>query len=187
MPTSASTTDTTTRAKGIDYGIDAWKVTLIDSRARLRGYRHDELDEVRQELVPILFAFFFDAAKSNGACERTVLISVIDNQLNMALRTRARYQLLRGEFAADTAKEEQARIERREVAHEVEADRREDVGRALATMWEKDRDIAVALMQGDNLHVITKRTGKTRYELERAVDRIREHFLACGLDAWVRG
>lgn len=187
MPTSASTTDTTTRAKGIDYGIDAWKVALIDDRARLRGYRRDELDEVRQELAPTIAAFVFDHAKSNGACERTVLISIIDNQLTMALRTRARWQQFRSEYAAEMTLAERDRTERQDCEHVTESNRRIDVERAINLLWEPDRVIALALAGGESLRDLSKRLNRSRYDLGLAVERIRDHFLACGLDAWVRG
>jgi DNA-binding NarL/FixJ family response regulator len=160
---------------------------ITHRRARRRGYRREELPDLRQDLAPTLAAFRFDAAKSNGACERTVLVSIIDRQLAMALRTRARWQRLRAEYSDACASAERQRAERREVAHEIEVDRATDVASALGTLAPVEQTVARALMKGERLSAIAKRLGRTRYDIERLLERIRDHFRVCGVDAWVVG
>lgn len=187
LTTPTTTATTTTRTDAIDYGIEPWKVSLIDERARRRGYRRDELPDVRQDLAPVIAAFRFDPAKSNGACERTVLVSIIDNQLAMALRTRARWQRFRCEYGNAVTAMEQSRSERRDVIHETDSDRTYDVTQAMSGLPSVEQAVARALMAGERPFTIAKRVGRTRYEIDRILERIRAHFKVCGLDAWVGG
>ena len=71
--------------------IDDWKVELFRMCAKRLGIRRHDLEDVQQEIVLDVLDFRFDAAKSNGACERTALTSLIDRRLMTMLRGKRRY------------------------------------------------------------------------------------------------
>ena len=60
-------------------------------RAKRLGIRRHDLEDAQQEIVLDVLDFRFDAAKSNGACERTALTSLIDRRLMTMLRAKRRY------------------------------------------------------------------------------------------------
>ena len=67
--------------------LDDWKVRLISRRAKQRGFRGQDLDDAIQRCAIAVMGFQFDASRSNGATESTVLTAVVDRQL-LALRRR---------------------------------------------------------------------------------------------------
>ena len=71
--------------------IDQWKVDLIVDRAVRMGFRKDELPDVLQEVVLVLLKFKYESMHDSSAQEKTVLTSVIDNQLMNVLRGKTRY------------------------------------------------------------------------------------------------
>ncbi|MHB8973300.1 MAG: helix-turn-helix transcriptional regulator [Pirellulaceae bacterium] len=77
-----------------DYAgaVEKWKVDLIVSRAKRLGFRPEDLEDAQQQIVLTLLSFEFDAERSNGASERTVVTSIIDHQLLALLRARRRYE-----------------------------------------------------------------------------------------------
>jgi len=157
--------------------VDPWKLDLLRVRARRLNFDTHDLQEAEQELVPVLMAFSFDHAKANGATERTALTCVIDNRLKNRVRSSARYAHhlagARGatrDEAIDTTDRELLRI---------------DVRDAVAKLPDRERDICHGLLDGESIHEIAKRLGCTWHTVRRALDGVRERFVASGLDAWL--
>jgi hypothetical protein len=162
--------------------IDDWKIALIDQRARLRGFRVDELPEVRQEIVLELCRFQYDPER--GASERTALISWIDRSLLMLLRTRARrqaHEVVCAEFV-----DEEGVADDCVDPHRVQ-DLRNDLAPVLASLDPVEREICAGLAHGDSLRALSETLRLSRYEICRTIDRIRARFTAGGLRAWVVG
>lgn len=170
-----------------DYGTDIprWKTDLILLRAMRVGFRRDELAEVQQELAPVVTGFVFDPDRSNGACERTVLIAVIDRQLQRLLRTRARYQRA---IAAVRVESDRAMARRPELAESsaiAQRDLADDVTACLGRLDAQARAICLGLSRGESALAIRQRLALSRRELEAAMRRIQAVFQALGMDAWV--
>lgn len=162
--------------------IDDWKIALIDQRARLRGFRIDELPEVRQEIVSDLCRFQYDPKR--GASEQTALISWIDRSLLMLLRTRARrqaHEVVCAEFV-----DEEGVVDDRADPHR-EQDLHHDLAPVLASLGPVEREVCAGLAQGDSLRALSETLRLSRYEICRTIDRIRSRFIAAGLRAWVVG
>jgi len=162
--------------------IDDWKIALIDQRARLRGFRFDELPEVRQDIVSELYRFQFDPTR--GASERTALISWIDRSLLMLLRTRARRQA--HEVLAPQFVDEEGVVDDRVDPHR-EQDLRHDLAPVLASLEPVEREVCAGLAQGDSLRALSETLRLSRYEIGRIIDSLRVRFTAAGLRAWVVG
>lgn len=171
-----------------EYGglVERWKVEVILDRARKKGFRPDELDDVQQEIVPAVLAFRFDSRKSNGATERTAITGLVDRRLAFIQRTRAR-QLKNHErymesmgFKSDTPFEE--------IPDNVSPDAVAlafDVREAVAALPAPEQAVCAALSRGDNRVGIAKTMGIKRSAVDCMIRRIREQFRADGLDAWV--
>ncbi len=70
--------------------VEQWKVELNERRARKKGFRPDEVDDVLQDVLPVVVAFRFEPERSNGATETTALVAVIDKRLAHIRRGHAR-------------------------------------------------------------------------------------------------
>ncbi|HPD13882.1 MAG TPA: hypothetical protein PLE19_02985 [Planctomycetota bacterium] len=173
-----------------DYGqlVEAWKVDLILDRARRKGFRPDELEDVQQDVIQAVMDFRFEPEKSNGATENTALTALIDKQLTFIQRGRARHHKHHERFkelmgVRDGQPVQDAMVESQERAVALALDVRD----AVARLTPQEQVICAALSRGENRFNIAKAIGVSRYELDRAIDRIREQFEKRGLDAWVRG
>lgn len=166
---------------------DNWKIELIKDLAKQEGLREDEIEDVLQELVPIIADFKFEPEKSNGATEETVVEAVIRKRLKFMLRCRARrqkhearYRLLHGATDEKPAPE----------AHEPGAERATgmaiDVREAVARLTPQEQSICAALADGQTRRMIVKETGISRYELDQIITRIGEQFRSQDLDAWMQ-
>ena len=65
---------------------------LIISRARRYRVGRDEIDDLQQQIVPLLAGFRFDPARANGASPATAMTAVVDRQIKAHLRSKHRYQ-----------------------------------------------------------------------------------------------
>jgi len=61
-----------------------------------------------------------------------------------------------------------------------------DVQAALDKLKPQDRDTCVALAGGKTILQIAKERGCSWHTIERQVKRIRERFMAIGLDGWLQ-
>ena len=173
-----------------DYGqlVEAWKVDLILDRARRKGFRQDEMEDVQQDVIQAVMDFRFEPEKSNGATENTALTALIDKQLTFIQRGRARHHKHHERFkelmgVRDGQPVQDAMVESQERAIALAL----DVRKAVAKLTPQEQDICAALARGENRFNVAKGLGASRYELDRIIERIREQFQKRGLDAWVRG
>jgi hypothetical protein len=173
-----------------DYGqlVEEWKVDLILDRARRKGFRSHELEDVQQDVIQAVMDFRFEPEKSNGATENTALTALIDKQLTFVQRGRARHHKHHERFrelmgVRDGQPIQDIMVDSQERAVSLMLDLRE----AVARLTPQEQDICAALFRGENRFNIAKALGVSRYELDRIIERIREQFQARGLDAWVHG
>ena len=155
------------------YGneVAQWKTELIVARAKRLGFRRDELEDVQQELILDVLGFRYDATHASGATERTAITSLIDNRLKMIRRSEMRYQ---------------TRIEKLDAKpEEDETQDAERTAKAIDGLSSEDRELCDALYAGRSVNEIAVRTGCSWHTIKRRMNRIREHFEALGLDAWV--
>lgn len=171
-----------------EYGglVERWKVDVILDRARKRGFRPDEMEDVQQEIIPAVLAFRFDATKSNGATERTALTALVNNRLTFIQRGRARqlkhherYMELIGLKNDKPFEEVPDGVSPNAVAMAF------DVRESVAGLPPQEQSICAALSRGDDRVSIARAMGITRSAVNRMIGHIREQFQTGGLDAWV--
>lgn len=164
-------------ANRYDGVVEAWKVTLIRSRARRFGIPRHEWPDIEQEIVLEVMAFRFDAAKAKGAQEATALTALIDNRLKMYLRranARSRAEERNAVFAAA----------RGAVGVPVDetgaASAALDVRRAVAAISPAEQAVCTALSRGASVRQIAAVRGCSRARVQRTVLDIRRHFERMG-------
>lgn len=158
---------------------------LIVSRARRMHLRRDEIDDVQQQIVPMLVSFEFDEARSNGAAPTTALISVIDLQVRAYLRAKRRYRKRLEKLHAEPDRYAMRVVARRVPAPPEPLDLRLDLEAAMARLTEREREVCRLLGDGWSIRIIAKRLGCGRDTVNRDIVHIRETFMAAGLKAWV--
>lgn len=159
---------------------------LIVSRARRLRVGRDEIDDLQQQIVPLLAGFRFDPARANGATPATAMTGVIDRQIKAHLRSKHRYQqrverlqAMSGETARDGT------ITPTQVAQPEPVDLRIDLERTMSRFSPRDREICQGLSHGLTVTAIAQQLGCGRDTIDRAVVRIRRVFEAAGLRAWI--
>lgn len=158
---------------------------LIVSRARRMHLRPDEIDDLQQQLVPTLASFEFDEDRSNGASLTTALTSVIDRQIKAHLRAKRRYRKRLARIHANPGRYATRVVARSIPAPPEPLDLRLDLQEAMAKLSERDREICRLLSEGWAVKPIARELGCDRDTVNRAIVRIRETFIAAGLQAWV--
>lgn len=175
-----------THGNRYDGIVDAWKIELIASRAKRLGIRRHDLEDAQQEIVLDILNFRFDAAKSNGACERTALTSLIDRRLMTIARTKKRYEKHVGPMPKKTrddgAEEREPSTEPIE-QHSLAMDVREAIG----ALSDDEQAVCAALAGGASTADIARQLGRSWHGAAKLVARVRRHFEVLGLDAWIRG
>ena len=159
---------------------------LIVSRARRLGVGHADIDDLQQQIVPLLADFHFDPARANGATPATAMTSVIDRQIKAHLRSQRRYQqrVERLQAQSDEAARENATVPP-QVAEPEPVDLRLDLERTMSRFSQRDRAICWGLGHGLSIKAIAENVGCGRDTVDRAVARIRRVFEAAGLRAWI--
>lgn len=165
--------------------VDGWKADLIRERARRWGFRHEDLEDAEQEIILDVANFHFDAAKSNGAAERTALISVIDRRLCTLLRSKRRYQQHVAEAMAEVAVDDERLAASTNSG--PNGDLVIDTQEAVAALPDFERAICQSLALGYSLTEIATQLGCSRHAVRKTVTRIRQRFESLGLSDWVRG
>lgn len=155
--------------------IEQWKVDLIIERARFMRMRRHEYPDVLQTLVPELMKFRYDPAHSNGAQERTVLITVIDNHLRWMRRTIKRYRGHVERFGWTRTKFSSEEVKPVKI----------DVADAIAKLTPDEQAVCHGLAESRSIHDIAKQLGCGWHTVERLIRGIRQQFAALGLDEWV--
>ena len=159
---------------------------LIVSRARRLRVGRDEIDDLQQQIVPLLAGFRFDPARANGATPATAMTGVIDRQIKAHLRSKHRYQQRVERLQAmsgDPARE--STIAPTQVAQPEPVDLRIDLERTMSRFSPRDREICQGLSHGLTVKAIAGQLGCGRDTIDRAVVRIRKVFEAAGLRAWI--
>lgn len=162
--------------------IDDWKIELIDQCAWRRGFRWDELPEVRQEIALDIHQFQYDP--SHGASERTALTTLIHQRLSHIIRTRTRRRA--NEVPCAEFVEEEGTVDDSADPHHQQ-DLHFDLAPVLATLEPVERKVCAGLAQGDSLRTLSTSLRLSRYEIGRTIERIRARFTDAGLRAWVVG
>ncbi len=156
--------------------LEDWKVELIRTRAKRLGFRRHDLEDAQQEIVLDVLEFCFDAAKSNGACERTALTSLIDRRLMTILRTKRRYaqhvcspvdDSLQDEPFSEPVPQQQLVMDVRAVITDLSAD---------------EQLVCQALVDGESVNQIARRLGCSWRAVNNTIAHIRQFFESVGLD-----
>lgn len=160
--------------------IPAHLTGLIASRARALNFRPDEIDDLQQQIAPVLAKFRFDPTQPNGGTESTALITVIDRQLTTRLRAKVRYRQCLEKVRAQRATTADSTITRgAPVALQV------DVRDAIASLSPRERAVCMALSDGYSVSEMAAALRCGRDTIKRRIERIRVRFTALGLRAWV--
>lgn len=163
--------------EGLEYQgiLEQWKADLMVARAKGMGFRDDEIPDIQQEIVLHVLAFQYSPKKSNGAKERTVLQTLIDNRLRHIRRSAMREQ----------AKLEQIKHQDQQTCDAVEEQLAFDVRETVAALSPLEQFVCHALADGRSKHEIAQRLGCGWHRVGRLIDRIRDHFEKTGLDGWI--
>lgn len=149
--------------------IEPWKLRIVKDRARRRGYRGDNLDEVVHRIVLELVDFQF--VPRNGAAEATAITALVDRQLSMYHRNESRY---RDHVEKASHTEEPTFDPARAI------DRAVDVREALAQLPEPTRRVCELLAGGLSINEAARELGVTWHTANRHVQIARAHFKELG-------
>lgn len=159
---------------------------LIVNRARRYRVGRDEIDDLQQQIVPLLADFHFDPVRAHGASPATAMTGVIDRQIKAYLRAKRRYQqrieLLQG-TSGDP--DRQNTVPPAYVTQTDPVDLRIDLERTLTSFSPRDREICHGLSHGLTIKAIAEQLGCGRDTVDRAIARIRKAFETAGLRAWI--
>lgn len=167
--------------------LEEWKTQLILEIARRKGFKLEELHDAQQQVAMQLMKFKYDAVKAGGAPERVIWITLIEKKLAMLQRSehrrrqhekKVRRVCGKGKFEPITDTEQ--------LRHEHEFELGLDVREVVATLNAMDRTVCVQLAQGASREDIAAELGTSRYEVDRAIERLTEIFAAKNLNTWVR-
>jgi len=150
---------------------------LITHRVRYHRIPPDELDDLQQQIVPLLMEFRYDPAVANGASETTAMVAVMDNQIKAHRRARRRYRRKIERFQMQTREPS--------TTPHTQVDLRMDLDRVLAQLSERDRAICQQLGQGHTTTDIAQRLDCGRDTVDYAVWRLRKVFKDAGLQIWI--
>ena len=151
---------------------------LIRSRASRMGVAAHDVEDVTQEILVQLSAFEFDARKTRGARETTVLVAIIDRRVRMWQRShrRRRERLDRLQATADQPVSPPT---------QEKVGMLMDVGEVVAGLQTDDRRLCHALGEGRTVAQIAAEFGWSWHTVRRRIDLLREHFRQKNLDAWL--
>ena len=158
---------------------------LLVSRAHRLRIGIEEIDDLQQKIVPMLIAFKYDEAKSNGASFTTVMTSVIDRQIKQHLRGKHRYQMHLEKLKAIGSTSSAPTAWPEPVANPEPVDLRMDLTATMERLSERDRTICRNLGEGHTIKDIARKLGCTRGTVSLAIARIRRIFEQAGLRAWI--
>ena len=130
------------------------------------GFRDDELDDVIQDIAIGLVDIKYDLDRTNGASEKTMLTTVIDQQLYKMRRSNCRRVCL----------EQSVAMCGDETYDNADIERRVDVKAVVGKMDDQQRRVCELLSQGCSKSVIAEKLGCGWEKLERIVSDIRAQF-----------
>ncbi len=152
------------------------KLELIRSRAVRLGLRRHDLEDAIQDAVLELLGFIPDPDKTNGACESTVLTTVIDRRLIKWLRSQNRHQEIVERSWVMLPSEDELLTEGSVAA----SDTAMDVSDALANLSELEQRVAQMLSEGHAPYSIADELGVGRRAVNAAIEVIRERLSEAG-------
>ena len=159
------------------YGkeIDPKLVDRIVKRAARFGFKERDMEDVLQQVLPVVLNFKFDPAKSNGAKRSTAITAVIDNRILKIRRSEARYR----------ARQEKVGVGvRTDLEPDTVMHMKVEVRHALEGLTPAQRQVCDGLGHGLSTRQIAKQMGCSWHAVERQVAHIRSHFRKLGLDHW---
>jgi len=166
--------------------VEQWKVKLVMSRARKKGFGTDETEDLLQEVVLAIIEFEFDSGKSNGATERTALTALVDRKLKHMQRSASRrmkherlYRELCGQYDAQNIPAESSECD---PADEISL--KMDLGDMVARLSKIERIICKALSKGLPRSRIARKLQLSHGRIDRIIGRIRERFTTRDLHEW---
>ena len=171
------------------YGLlaEEWKVDLIVARAKQKGFRNGELEDVQQDIIQAVVDFEYDPKRSNGATESTALTALIDRQLMFIKRGRARrhkhdqkYRELNG------IRDGEVLVEKHEPDHTRRLAMKSDVWDGFSRLMPIQQSICLGIMRDESRTQIAKSLGVSRYEVEKQIAHIEELFRLLNLDEWMQ-
>ena len=149
-----------------DGVLERWKIKLALRRARRMGFRDDELDDVIQDLVISLMDIKYDSDRANGASEKTMLTSVIDQQLYKMRRLNYRRVCL----------EQSVALCGDETYDNSDIERHMEVESVVDTMDEQQRRVCELLSRGCNFWKIAQELDCSWHTVAMIVSDIRAQF-----------
>jgi hypothetical protein len=165
--------------------LEQWKVELIVRRAQRKCFRPDEVDDLLQEIVPIIVGFSFDESKSNGATEATVLTALIDRRLLHIRRCIARREKHHENYRQTYGPREGSKPAEPAVLDHIEkTGMRLDLWDMVNSSSRLERIVCKALSRGVPRSGIARRLRLSSYEIERIIDRIRDRFRVRDMHEW---
>jgi len=169
-----------------DYGslVETWKVDLIVNRAKRKGFRRDEIEDVQQEIIQAVLAFKYDPSRANGATETTALTALVDRQLAFIRRGEARRRRHERRYRELSGATTDRPVEPSEDDHQNRIALKIDVQQMVASLSPVEQAVCAGLCQDETRRGIAKRLGIPRYGLDRLIAGIREHFVDAGLDGY---
>ena len=158
-------------------GMDEWRIKLAIARMRRFRVPQNSWEDTMQELAIVIHEFRFEPDKAHAASERTILCRALDNRIRMLARGNARRLAMLDRLGHMVQQVEDTRRPD-DVAAESE------VRQLVAGLTPQQQDICQALMNGESVYGIARRTGKHYETVCRHVRRIRQAFADRGLDQW---
>jgi DNA-binding CsgD family transcriptional regulator len=158
-------------------GMEEWRIKLAIARMRRFRVPQNSWEDTMQELAIVIHEFRFDPDKAHAASERTILCRALDNCIRMLARGNARRLAMLDRLGQMTQHVEDAHRPD-DVAAEAE------VRQLVAELTPKQQEICRALMNGESVYGIARRTGKHYETVCRHARRIRQVFIDRGFDQW---
>ena len=158
-------------------GMEDWQIKLAIARMMSFRVPQDAWEDTMQELAIVILEFRFDPDKAHAASERTILCRALDNRIRMLARGNARRLAMLDRLGRMTQSVEDTHTPD-DIAAEAE------VRQLVAGLTPQQREICRALMNGESVYRLARRTGKHYETVCRHVRRIRQTFADRGIDSW---
>jgi len=158
-----------------DQQVEAWKLNLVKERIHEHGFRCGDIDEAHQDVMLAVINFKYDPEKSKGASERTALTTVIDNQLLLIKRGRARYKKNVQKYRELCVPHDlDNNLDLKHMEHQRRHELEQDVQSLISRLDPMDQRVCKKLMDGEPIFHVAKSLDMSRYDVARSVGRIRE-------------
>jgi hypothetical protein len=168
----------------IGHEIEQWKTDLILEIARRKGFKREALEDACQQLALVVLEFKYDVSHTSGATERTALTSLIENQLNMKMRSEGRRNRHNQKIRRVCGP---SRFEQMTCNTQIEYERRFELGvdvRATVNrMTMQEQSVCKALSIGTPCVKVAADLGISRHALVQILNRVRKQLINAGLES----